>query len=56
VNHAGNYGGIAIEEVQPIIRPMEDDPEFHREHKIWNGERRLFNAGLQMRDELTEEQ
>lgn len=47
---------VAIEEVQPVILPMEDDPDFHREHKIWNSERRLFNAGLEMRDELTEEQ
>jgi hypothetical protein len=47
---------VAIEEVQPVIRPLEDDPSFHREYKVWNSERRLFNAGLQMRDELTEEQ
>lgn len=46
---------VAIEEVQPIIRPMEDDPEFHREYKVWTSERRLFSAGLQLRDELTTE-
>lgn len=47
---------VAIEQVQPIIRPMEDDPEFHKEHRIWASERRLFSAGLKMNDELTLEQ
>ncbi|AMX97365.1 hypothetical protein EN904_13690 [Mesorhizobium sp. M7A.F.Ca.CA.001.07.2.1] len=46
---------VAIEQVQPVIRPMEDDPEFHKEHKVWNSERRRFSAGLQMNDELTKE-
>lgn len=47
---------LAIEEVQPVIRPMEDDPEFHKEYKVWSSERRKFQAGLSMRDELTLEQ
>ncbi|MET4635368.1 hypothetical protein ABIE08_003314 [Kaistia defluvii] len=33
-----------------------DDPDFHRDHKVWSSERRLFNAALPMRDELTERQ
>lgn len=46
-----------FEEVQSIIPPNEmDDPDFHRDHKVWSSERRLFNAALPMRDELTERQ
>ena len=47
---------VSIEQVQPVIRPMEDDPVFHKEYKVWNSERRRFTAGLKMGDEITTEQ
>ncbi|MCL7998854.1 DUF6065 family protein [Brucella sp. 21LCYQ03] len=47
---------IAIEAVQPVILPMESDPDFHKESRIWTSERVKFAAALQLRDELTIEE
>jgi hypothetical protein len=47
---------VAIEEVQPVIRPMKDDPEFHKEHRLWSSERVRFNAAINAGDELAVEQ
>ena len=47
---------VAIEHVQPVIRPIESDPEFHREVKVWRSERVKFRAALHAGDEVSIEQ
>jgi len=47
---------VTIESVKPVIRPMQEDPEFHKEYKLWSSERNKFNAALKLGDELTVEQ
>lgn len=44
---------VTIEEVQPVIRPMEEDREFQKEHQLWKSERFKFNAGIKAGDEVT---
>lgn len=47
---------VSIETVQPVILPMEEDPEFHKESRIWASERVKFAAALKLRDEVTLEE
>ncbi len=47
---------LAIESVQPVIRPLVDEPQLEREYKIWLSERTKFNIGLAQGDPITLEQ
>jgi len=47
---------VTIEKIEPRIRPIEDDPELHRELKIWTSERTKFAAALKLGDPLALEQ
>jgi hypothetical protein len=47
---------VTIESVQPVIRPITEDPALHREYKSWNSERVRFNAAIGLGDPLTVEQ
>jgi hypothetical protein len=35
-----------IEDVQPAIRKLSENPELEREHKLWSESRKTFNAAL----------
>ncbi|GLS21396.1 hypothetical protein GCM10007874_44130 [Labrys miyagiensis] len=47
---------VAIESIQPTIRPIEDASELHREYKIWASERTRFSAALNLGDPLAVEE
>ncbi|MGJ4860731.1 DUF6065 family protein [Labrys sp. La1] len=47
---------LPIESVQPVIRPLADDPKLEREYNIWLSERTKFNIGLAQGDPITLEQ
>ena len=50
------FPSVAIEDVTPVPVPMSDDPEFHKEVKIWASERTRFNEALRLNDEYAKEQ
>lgn len=47
---------LPIESVQPVIRPLADEPQLEREYNIWLSERTKFNIGLAQGDPITLEQ
>lgn len=47
---------VTIESVQPVIRPIEEDAELHKEYKTWASERTKFSAAEKMGDPLAVEQ
>jgi Family of unknown function (DUF6065) len=47
---------VAIEQVQPVIRRLDEDDALNREYKNWNSERTKFNAALRAGDPLALEQ
>ena len=47
---------LPIESVQPVTRPLADEPQLEREYNIWLSERTKFNIGLAQGDPITLEQ
>lgn len=47
---------LPIEDVQPVIRPLADEPQLEKEYKLWLSERTRFNIGLAQGDPITLEQ
>lgn len=47
---------IAIEGVQPVIRPLNEAPNLQREYKVWDSKRNRFNCALDIRDPIAMEQ
>ncbi|MDT2021214.1 DUF6065 family protein [Methylocella sp. CPCC 101449] len=47
---------VAIESIEPCIRQIEDEPNLHKELKIWTSERTKFAAAQKLGDALALEQ
>jgi Family of unknown function (DUF6065) len=47
---------VTIEGVQPNIMPLEDEPQLHREYRIWASERSKFSSAMDLGDQLAIEQ
>jgi hypothetical protein len=47
---------VLIENVQPVLRSLADEPGLEKEYKIWLSERTKFNLGLAQGDPLALEQ
>ena len=47
---------VTIEDVQPVIRPLEEEPGLYREYLVWASERSKFSAARDAGDPFAREQ